>query len=362
MSRNARIHALESLACGWLLALVGPPAASAQTASVGSLLLPDKNAPRARVVVVHDAQATEAFEPRPERLRLMVQRAITNLTGQAAPAAAWRSLVSPKDIVGLKVVSAPGASAGTRPAVVAAVIEGLLAAQVPPAHIIIWDRHRADLRLAGFFALATNYGVRVQGSIEAGWDEGVFYPEDPATISLIGPLIWSDLEYGQTHESVGRRSFYSKLVTKELTKIINITPLLNHNRAGVWGNLYSLALGSADNVVRFESHPARLAQAVPEIYNREVLADRVVLNLVDALICQYQGQQVGHLHYSTALNELRFSTDPVALDVLSLQELDRQRRAAKVEPVAPNLELYQNASLLELGVSDLPNIMVERFQ
>jgi hypothetical protein len=104
----------------------------------------------------------------------------------------------------------------------------------------------------------------------------------------------------------------------------------------------------------------RLATAVPEIYNLPSLSDRVVLNIVDALICQYEGGERGRLHSSTTLDELRVSKDPVALDVLSLQELEIQRRAANAPTVQTNLELYANAALLELGVNDLKKIHVER--
>ena len=84
----------------------------------------------------------------------------------------------------------------------------------------------------------------------------------------------------------------------------------------------------------------------------------MVLNIVDALICQYEGEERSLLHYSVMLNQLRFSADPVALDVLSLQELERQRQRARAPSAKPNLELYTNASLLELGVSDLKKIQV----
>jgi hypothetical protein len=50
------------------------------------------------------------------------------------------------------------------------------------------------------------------------------------------------------------------------------------------------------------------------------------------------------------------------LDVLSLRELDRQRRAVHSRELRPNLELYQNATLLELGVSDFSKIDVERLK
>src|SRR4030095_1694039 len=121
--------------------------------------------------------------------------------------------------------------------VVAAVVEGLLEAKVPPQHILVWDKHRADLRRAGFFEFESRYGIRVQGSAATGYDEKTFYsPERP----LLGQLVWGDQEFGRKGEEVGRRSFVSKLVSQEMTKIINITPLLNHNSAGVAGNLYSL--------------------------------------------------------------------------------------------------------------------------
>src|SRR6185436_17973167 len=100
--------------------------------------------------------------------------------------------------------------------------------------------------------------------------------------------------------------------------------------------------------LRFETDASRLAAAVPEIYAVKEVGDRVVLNIVDALVCQYQGEQRGLLHYSKALNEIRLSKDPVALDVLSLNELDRQRLAAKMASPTNSFELFQNASLLEL--------------
>jgi len=91
---------------------------------------------------------------------------------------------------------------------------------------------------------------------------------------------------------------------------------------------------------------------VPEIYALPVLNDHVVLNIVDALICQYEGEERSLLHYSSVLNQLWFSRDPVALDVLSLEELDRQRRLANAPAVQSSRELYSNASLLELGISE----------
>lgn len=312
---------------------------------------------RARVVIVEDQLATDAFRPRADHIRAMVSEGITNLAGTGSVPLAWRTFVSTQDVVGIKVFSAPGANSGTRPAVVAAVVEGLLAAGVPSKHIVVWDRKTTDLRLAGFYDLAKHYGIRVAASAQAGYDPAVYY-DTPVP----GALIWGDLEFGKKGEGVGRKSFVTKLLTQEISKIINITPLLNHDLAGVTGNLYSLAMGSVDNIVRFDTDADRLAQAVPEIYALTNLSDHVVLNITDALICQYEGEERALLHYSTVLNQLRFSRDAVALDLLSLKELDNQRRASNAPKTKPNPDLCDNAALLWLGVSNTNQIDIETFK
>ncbi len=317
--------------------------------------LTSPSAPTARVVIVEDSFATEAFRPRANRVQIMVNAGVTNLARTADLKSAWLSLVSPRDTVGIKVFSAPGPNSGTRPAVVSAIIEGLLSAGLPPRRIVIWDTRLTDLLLAGFSDVAKKYGVRLTSSTQAGYDEKVYY-EKP----FVGNPVWGDLEFGRKGPGIGRNSYFSKLLTKEISKIINVTPLLNHDLAGVSGTLYGLAMASTDNIGRFESDPDRLAVAVPEIYGTTNLHDHVVLNITDALICQYEGGERGLLHYSTALNQLRFSKDPVALDVLSIDELERQRKAADAPAIKINRELYSNASLLELGVSDLKKISVEK--
>lgn len=327
----------------WVL-WISPRAAGAElSASV------DEKAKRARVVIVREPGATVAFSPQADKVMPMIARGLTNLTGKATAREAWLGLVSTQDTVGLRVFSAPGATSGTRRVVVEAIVQGLIEAGLPPKQIVVWDKRLADLRQAGFFDLAERYGVRVAGSAEAGYDEKA----DPYETALLGQLVWGDLEFGRKGEGVGRKSFVSNLVSQQMTKIVNISPLLNHNLVGVSGNLWGLALSSVDNTLRFETDLARLVEAVPEIFALRALSDRVVLNIVDALICQYQGGEKQLLHYSTALNQLWFSTDPVALDVLAIQELNRQREEAKAPGGKTNMmELYHNASLLELGISD----------
>jgi hypothetical protein len=312
-----------------------------------------------KVVIVEDSNATSNFQPDTASVQAMVNRGITNFTGKAAVIEAWRSLISTQDVVGIKVFSAAGMLSGTRPAVVEAVIRGLLGAGLPPDHIIIWDKHESDLRAAGFFKLAAQLHVRAAGAAEAGYDPTNFYQPDTA---VIGNLVWGDYEFGKKGLDTGKKSFVSKLVSRQITKIISIAPLLNQEATGVCGHLYSLALGSVDNTKRFENDPERLAAAVPEIDALPVLGDHVALNITDALIGQYEGGNRALLHYSSVLNQLWFSRDPVALDTLAIKELDSERRAFEAPEFKPNLELYTNAVLLQLGVNDPVKIQVKKIR
>jgi len=282
---------------------------------------------------------------------------LMKLAGERDVQSAWRSLVHTNDTVGIKVFSVPGPLAGSRPAVVAAVARGLIAAGIPAKKIIIWDKHTYDLRSAGFYELATQLGVGIAGAAESGYDATNFYlPDSP----VIGQLVWGDLEFGKKDDGAGKKSFVSKLVSQRLTKIVSIAPVLNENSAGLCGHFFSLTMGSVDNTRRFENDPERLSVALPEIYALPSVGDRVALHVTDALLAQYQGGPAGFLQFSTELDQLWLGHDPVALDTLALKELARERRTYNALPTPANYQIYTNAVLLQLGINDPARIQVEK--
>lgn len=340
----------------WVMLSVRLVAADARTLhmlSLSSLATAD-DTHRSRVIAIQDNWATAAFEPRPQRVQTMVERGIRQLSGATNTADAWRTYVSTQDVVGLKVYSAPGSIIGTRPVVVAEVIQGLLNAGLAASNIVVWDKRLSDLRHAGFGTLENRFGIQLAGAQDEGYDEGTFY-EAP----LLGHLIWGDHEFGTTNKVAGRKSFVTKLLTQRLTKIITISPLLKHYEAGVTGALYSLGFGALDNTARFEAEASRMADPLPEIIAMPAVGDKAVLHITDALLCQYEGDNNAFLRYSTPLNELWFSTDPVALDELGIKEVQRQRRLAGLSPLKASLDIYHNAALLQLGNSEERLILME---
>ncbi len=308
----------------------------------------------ARVVIVRHPKATITFTPQRDKIRSMVERGLSALWKTPNATEAWRSCILPDDVVGIRVHSAPGKTGGSRPAVAAALLQSLLDSGHEASRIILWDYQLSSLRAAGYLSFQDEFGIQVEGARQAGYDQNAFYES-----SLIGALVWGDHEFGKTGEGIGRRSFVTKLLTQKITKIINLAPLLNHNQAGVCGNLVGLALAGVDNTLRFQSDPGRLAIAIPEIIALPEMGDRIVLNVVDALIAQYQGETQARLQDSAVLNELRFSADPVALDVLSIDELEKQRAQKAISPPRQNPALYENAALLQLGVSNPNSISVQ---
>ncbi len=310
-----------------------------------------------QIVQVQGENLMNAFLADNGRVAAAFNRGLSELTHTSNIAGAWRTLVATNDLVGIKVFSRPGPLCGTRPAVVAAIVQGLLGAGLPPSHIIIWDKRAYDLRQAGFFKLGAQFGVRVAGAVEAGYDATNYYlPDSPIT----GMLVWGDFEFGRKGDAVGKKSFFSKLVSQQMTKIISVAPLINENDASLCGHFFSLALGSVDNTRRFEGDPDRLAIALPEIYAQPLVSDRVVLLVTDALLAQYQGGPSGFLQYSTELDQIWLGHDPVALDTLALRELARARNNVNVPPAHPNFQIYTNAVMLQLGINDPSRILTDK--
>ncbi len=309
--------------------------------------------PKPHIVLVEDKSALREFEVDTAKVAEMVTEGLRRLTGKPSAAAAWLSLVTPADTVGIKVNSVPGPIGGTRKAVVDAVVRGLLEARLTPDRILIWDQSLASLRAAGYGDLAKRHGVRLVGSRDAGWDKSVIY-ESP----IVGTLVAGDLGFEPGEENASRKSHLTRLLTGEMTRIISVCPLINHNQANVSGHVVGLVDGSMDNSRRFRLDSSILSVAVPEILaledaeQRRYLGDRLVLNITDALFCQYLGQSKCLLHYTASLGQLRFSTDPVALDVFSIEELKRHRKRLEVDYSPPASALYKNAALIQLGVSD----------
>ena len=293
---------------------------------------------RSTVYYARNEAAIDNYHADPAVVRRMVDGLVLAITGKQDVESAWKALVKPSDRVGIKISATGGRYFATHKALVEAIAAGLASAGVPPANIIVWDR--ADMAKAGYRDSGTNYRVR---SIESAsdYDAQAVFPSP-----LLGKLIWGDLKFSKQgdegtllvrgSEQVSTDSHLCKIMSREVTKIINVPSMKAFESCGIAGCLYNLTVPNLDNWRRFVSGPGLGDTAIAEIYMDPRISKKVVLNIMDGLVAQYAGEQDSEPNYAFHYNRIFASKDPVAIDATALREIDEWRKQAKL----PSLEKY----------------------
>jgi len=292
------------------------------------------------------------------RVKSAVERGMTELTGESEMTKAWSLFVSPKDIVGIKINPIGGKTISTKPEVVDVIIAGLTAAGVPKSNIVIWDRRLHQMPDAGFtaerfpgIALA---GTEMRGPNNEFYDEkGELWAKD--NIDREAKFYFADLEMPYNKNLLaaminqGKESYFTKVVTQKVTKIINV-PILKNSGGTVTLCLKNLSYGSISNTSRLHKI---WAKSVAEPNGFPYLRDKVVLNIVDALQAQYDKGPGASPQFVYDANLMMFGTDPVAVDAVAHEYLVKVRIERGVQEFdnARNREYLDLAAGLGLGVA-----------
>jgi hypothetical protein len=298
---------------------------------------------KSRVVVIRDASAVQGFRVDEAKARAMVVSGIKTLTDQNDEAAAWRTMFGSNDVVGIKINTQSAPLHATHREIVLAITDGLCHAGVPATSIWIWDRDLRKMQSAGYGLSKSNSAVHEAAVIgDTGWDREKFFES-----KLVGKLIWGDLNFGDKESELNTRSHLPNLITKRITKLINMPVLQDSDAAGIWGCLYNVSLGAVDNSRRFEQ-PSRADNAIVQLSAMPEIRGKLVLNVMDALIAGFAGGPAFKPQYSWPAASLYFSRDPVAVDAVCLESIDKQREHANVLPlgeIAGHVKLAAQAGL-----------------
>lgn len=143
------------------------------------------------------------------------------------------------------------------------------------------------------------------------------------------------------------KSFFSNIVTREITKLVNIAVLKHNEDSGVTWATKNIALGVTTNKVRF--HIDYCAKAIPEILANPALRDKLVLHIGEAAKISTVSVAGARLAYD---NRIFFSRDPVAMDVIGLDILEEKRRAQGLESVRPISTHVSACARKGLGTDD----------
>ena len=124
-------------------------------------------APKSKVVIARDPMLRNSAG----NLLKLLDRAVQSFFDRNSPVEAWRRLVRPGEVVGLKVNCLAGKGASTSVPLVEAICERLQQAGIPAKNIVIWDRLNADLDSAGFRLASAPQRIRSMGNDELGYED-----------------------------------------------------------------------------------------------------------------------------------------------------------------------------------------------
>src|SRR5437773_3515874 len=313
------------------------------------------------VYAVHDPDEIKDYKTNPRVVREMVNRLILATTGQPDVATAWASLVAPNDKIGIKISAAGGELFTTHHDIVNAIVDGLVAAGHPRSSIIVWDRSLGGIKDAGYRPAIDGY------QLEAIAPRDGYDPKAILSAPLVGKLIWSDFDYRSDKgkmpllsdtENTSNVSHFSKIISSEVTKIINVPVMSISERNGIAGCIYNVTIPNIDNWRRFAQGSRFGAESLAEIYNDQLIAKKVVFNLMDGLVAQYSGGPQLQPNYAVHHGTLYASKDPVALDATALKRLEEWRARGSLRPVGSVAAYIDFASQLGLGNSATNRIEV----
>ncbi|NUO10241.1 MAG: DUF362 domain-containing protein [Candidatus Brocadia sp.] len=131
----------------------------------------------------------------------------------------------------------------------------------------------------------------------------------------------------------------------------------DHGIAGVTLCLKNLGFGAINNTRRFHPSPYFCDPASAEVCAHPALRDKVRLHIVDALQACFDGGPASMKTW-TMWNEERlfFGTDPVAIDRIGLEIIDRKRKENNCVSVFQKAKHIATAEKKGLGVYDKNNI------
>jgi uncharacterized protein (DUF362 family) len=245
------------------------------------------------------------------RLLNCLDRAMQALHDRDSPLEAWRKVVRPGEVVGLKVNCLAGRGNCTRPELVNAICERLQQAGI--REIVIWDRLNSDLESARFKIVERGSGIRCFGNDVLG------YEDELATFGSVGSLV-------------------ARTLTQVCDAVINLPVLKDHGIAGVTIALKSM-FGAIHNPNKY--HMDVCNPYVADVFMLPPIRHKVRLHICDATTAQYDGGPSFMPHWTWPYNGLLVAHDPVALDYTGWQIIEKKRaevgmkslREMKREPV-----------------------------
>lgn len=265
------------------------------------------------------------------RLREALGAAVARAAGERTPLDACRKLFTPRDVVGIKVNGMGGRGISSRPEVVAALADWLVAAGVDVSRIVVFDRTGRELKAAGF-RLNEGPGVKVVGT-DGDYDSRV-------------------REWGPS------ASRFARLLVEDVTALINLPVLKDHGLAGI-----SLGMKNWYGVVHNPNklHADQCRPYVPHLAAFPLIREKLRLTVVDGTTAQCHGGPGFSPSWTWPFQGYLATTDVVAADAVGWRIVEERRKEIGLKSLAADgrapLHIVA-AERLGIGVADRERVEV----
>ena len=277
--------------------------------------------------------------PKQEAARMMLERAMTELTGKANLAEAFKQIIHKDDVVAIK----PNGIAGRRSMKMAAnkeliveVVKGVMAAGVPAERITIFEQYKDFLFATR--AITSKATLAPAPELPAGIKTAVHLNRDAVMPSI----------------NVGGISTKYVRPFTDATAVINLTQLKDHSICGYTGAMKNITHGCNINPQAFHEHNA--SPQIAHMYAQGVVKSRVALHIKDAYQAIYDEGPIDKNPARRVLQEAVYaSTDPVAIDVMGwkvVEQLRKDNGLPTLKDAGREPSYLRVASELGLGVYD----------
>ena len=261
---------------------------------------------KSRVVIARDAMLhTNGKALDSNRVLSLLDRSMQALFNLDNPSEAWRKLVRPGEKVGLKVNALGGRGLSTNLQLVEAICERLQEAGIRAADIVIWDRDTEELERAGFRISTSGNLPQCFGTDRVGYEDQLV-----------------------TYGDIGSR--LSKVLTQRCDALINLPVLKDHDGAGITAALKNV-YGIIHNPNKY--HPNGCNPYIADVNMLPAIRNRMRVSICDATTVSYEGGPGYKPQYAWQNNELMVSQDPVALDYIGWQTIERKRAEKRLKPL-----------------------------
>src|SRR5438045_3920359 len=253
---------------------------------------------------------------------------MNELTSESSLPAAWARFIGPADVVGIKINPSGAPAYRVSCEIIREIVAGVQSVGVHASNIFIYDRYAYEIDVGSYQALVPP-GVRVVGIQDAfsglaGYDMNVY-----CQANFFGE--WET------------RSYMASIVAHGVTKIINVPTMKDHSASGVTGCLKNLGYGTFNNVARSHRPPYSFTDPLIAVMcSVEPLRSKAVLHIMDGMRQVWHGGPLTQVQdFIHPAGMLYVGTDPVAMDTLELEAIEKKRR----DEGAPSVWEHDPASI-----------------